>query len=210
MKKKIAVFDFDGTLTRSDTLPAFIRHACGLRRLLWALALLSPRLVLMKLHLADNGRTKERLFAHCFGGMPLERFNALCRDFARHNAGIVRPGGRRALAEALAEGAQVYIVSASLDNWVAPFFLTDDGGALPPRLTVLGTRPQVDGPRLTGRFATPNCYGAEKVRRLTEAIPALAGHRTDYFITAYGDSRGDKEMLDYADEPHWKPFRKQP
>ncbi len=208
MKKKILVFDFDGTLTRRDSLLAFIRYAAGLPRLLGALLLLSPRLVLMKLHLADNGRTKERLFARFFRGMPLEEFNRLCGGFAHDRAGIIRPRARQAVATALSGGVPVFIVSASVDNWVAPFFYTGGRPSRGPHpIEVVGTQAEVAGGRLTGRFATKNCYGAEKVRRLEEALPDLREHRSDYHVTACGDSRGDKELLEYADEKHWKPFR---
>ena len=56
---------------------------------------------------------------------------------------------------------------------------------------------------LTGRFATPNCYGPEKVRRIEAVWP----HREQYDVSAFGDSRGDKEMLAYADQAYFKPFR---
>jgi phosphoserine phosphatase len=61
----------------------------------------------------------------------------------------------------------------------------------------------VAGGRLTGRFLTKNCYGQEKVRRVTQVLPK----RDNYILVAYGDSRGDKELLDYADVRHYKPFR---
>ena len=53
-------------------------------------------------------------------------------------------------------------------------------------------------------FATPNCKGAEKVRRILGLFP----DRESYRLTAFGDSRGDREMLAMADEAHYKPFRK--
>jgi phosphoserine phosphatase len=57
--------------------------------------------------------------------------------------------------------------------------------------------------RLTGRFLTKNCFGKQKVVRLQELYP----DRKEMVLTAYGDSRGDKEMLDYANEGYYKPFR---
>jgi phosphoserine phosphatase len=57
--------------------------------------------------------------------------------------------------------------------------------------------------RLTGRFLTKNCYGQEKVNRIKELYP----HREEYHLTAYGDSNGDRELLAFADEAHYKPFR---
>ena len=44
-------------------------------------------------------------------------------------------------------------------------------------------------------ITSPNCYGKEKVNRLKEVEP----NRNDYHLTAYGDSRGDKEMFAFAD-----------
>lgn len=104
------------------------------------------------------------------------------------------------LSKALKQGAQCLVVSASVDNWVKPFF--------PDAVKVLGTQLEVKDGRLTGRFTTPNCYGPEKVKRLKEAYPDLECNRDKYYIIAYGDSRGDKEILEFADERHYKPFRK--
>ena len=43
----------------------------------------------------------------------------------------------------------------------------------------------------------------ERVRRMEEAFPGREGYR----VVAFGDSRGDREMLAFADEAHYKPFR---
>jgi len=206
--QNISAFDFDGTLTTRDTLLLFIRHARSRWALLGGLLLFSPLLVLMKLHLADNGRTKERLFAHYFRGMLERDFDALCQSFARSHTHILRTAGLRAIQQALDRGERVVILSASIDRWVEAClrqFLVSSS-----QFQVLGTEIEVADGRLTGRFATPNCYGSEKVRRLKEYLKEVSP-RGDVegapFIIAYGDSRGDKELLDYADESHYKPFR---
>lgn len=219
----IHAFDFDGTLTTRDTLLLFIRHACGWWALFGGLLLFSPLLVLMKLHLADNGRTKERLFRHYFRGMLERDFDALCQSFARSHTHILRTAGLRAIQQALDRGERVVVLSASIDRWVEaclrPFLISSS------QFQVLGTEIEVADGRLTGRFATPNCYGPEKVRRLKEFLKKVSprgdvegatkvsprgdveGATEDAFIIAYGDSRGDKELLAYADESHYKPFR---
>jgi len=186
---RIVAFDFDGTLTTRDTLIAFIRYACGTPRFLLGFLLHAPLLVLMKLRLYSNGKAKQRLFTWFFRGMPFESFDALCQSFARTHRHLLRPETVRLLEQALTEGAEVLVVSASIDNWVQPFF---------PSVTVLGTRIEVVDGLLTGRFLTPNCYGQEKVRR----ILALHPDRSSYRLTAYGDSRGDRELLAFADEAH--------
>ena len=232
----IHAFDFDGTLTTRDTLLLFIRHARGWWALFGGLLLFSPLLVLMKLHLADNGRTKERLFRHYFRGMLERDFDALCQSFARSHTHVLRTAGLRTVQQALDRGDRVVILSASIDRWVEaclrPFLVSSS------QFQVLGTEIEVVDGRLTGRFATPNCYGPEKVRRLKEFLKKVSPRgdvegatkvsprgdvegatkvspRGDVegalegtpFIIAYGDSRGDKELLAYADESHYKPFR---
>lgn len=72
MKKKIYCFDFDGTLTTSDTLLEFIKYAKGRGRFLMVFLMYSPLLVMMKLHLYPNWKAKQRIFAHLFAGMRIE------------------------------------------------------------------------------------------------------------------------------------------
>lgn len=207
MKKIIYLFDFDGTLTSADTLLAFIRYACGRRRFFLGFALFSPLLVLMKLRLYSNYRAKERLFAWYFKGMTIDDFDSVCRRFAHHNQRLLRLGALDKLREVFHYGETVCVVSASIDNWVRPFFDNLAKGSR-SEFNVVGTRVEADTDGcLTGRFSTPNCYGAEKVRRVVQLMPDLDRHRSEYSVIAYGDSRGDREMLDFADEAHFKPFR---
>ena len=252
---RIVLFDFDGTLTTRDTLIAFIRYVHGTRRTLAGFLRYLPQLVMMKLHLYPNWKAKQKIFTHFFAGMSLDNFNNCCRRFAADNHHLLRPQGLATLRQALDAGAQVMVVSASIDNWVDPFFTSlfpthptplssphstphttlysphstphttlysppstasshssgpDGNSQLSTlnsqlsRLLVVGTRIEVIDGKVTGRFLTPNCYGPEKVRRVQEFLSEPRDH---YRITAYGDSRGDKEMLQYADERHYKPFR---
>lgn len=201
MKKKIYCFDFDGTLTTSDTLLEFIKYAKGKGRFLMVFLMYSPLLILMKLHLYPNWKAKQQIFAHLFAGMRIEKFDALCRGFAEESQHLLRPKGITLMHEALVAGAQVFIVSASIDNWVRPFFdIRNLKG-----VQVLGTQIEVEDGKLTGRFKSNNCYGKEKVHRIAEVLKSF--ERSEYEIEAFGDSRGDKEMLAFADKGYFKPFR---
>lgn len=195
--KQVVAFDFDGTLTTKDTLLEFIRYACGCWPFAVGFLRYAPLLVLMKLGLYPNYKAKQRVFAHFFRGMSLADFDKRCRDFANNNRHLLRPQGIKALEQAVAMGNDVLVVSASIDNWVRPFF---EGDRSP---MIVGTQIEVENGLLTGRFLTRNCYGQEKVNR----ILALYTHRNEYYLTAYGDSRGDKELLAFADESYYKPFR---
>lgn len=196
---KIYAFDFDGTLTTKDTLIEFIRFSKGSVRLFLGFLLFSPLLILMKLHLYPNWKAKQRVFSWFFRGVSLDSFNRLCVDFAQQNKQLLRPAGIKRLQKAVQEeDSVVLIISASVDNWVCPFFDEID-----KKIQVLGTQIEVKEGCLTGRFITKNCYGQEKVSRLKELYP----QREAYELIAFGDSRGDKELLAHADKGYYKPFR---
>ena len=192
--KKIYAFDFDGTLTTKDTLIEFIRYAKGSMALGLGFLRYAHLLVLMKLGLYPNYKAKQKVFAHFFKNTTLDDFNALCKAFAASSSHLLRPNAIEAIDQAIKEESEVVIVSASVDNWVQPFF---------PQVKVLGTQIEVIDGKLTGRFLSKNCYGQEKVNRILSLYP----NRQNYHLTAYGDSRGDKEMLAFADESYFKPFR---
>lgn len=193
--RRIHAFDFDGTITENDSLAAFLRFVCGRRRFWQTMLVQSPVMAAALAGLYDRGKAKERLFGYVFRGMTGQHFSALCQQFAEANVVRLHPDATAAIASAQQKGEQVVVVTASVDEWVK---------AIVPQLKVIGTRIEVVEGRLTGRFLTPNCSGAEKVRRLLKDYP----NRASYHLTAYGDSRGDRELLAFADEGYYKIFGK--
>src|SRR5574344_699705 len=199
--QKIYCLEFDGTITKKDTLLEFISFAKGKFGLLGGFMLYSPWLILMRLHLYPNYRIKQRIFSFYFKGARLETFNRLCHNFAVHRSDLIRPQAKEYIEKAVLQGHRVWVVSASIDNWVVPFFSEMDKDGL---IQVLGTQIEVKEGMITGRFLTKNCYGPEKVNRIKNVLKAP---RNQYEIIAFGDSRGDKEMLAYANQGFFKPFR---
>lgn len=194
MKTNVIVSDFDGTLTSRDTMFDIIRFQRGRRGLFLLLVRLLPWLMLMKAGLYSHHRAKERLLALCFRGVSREAFAAFAQRFAdARRTALLRQKLLALLRQAQRKGDTVIVVTASPEEWVRRFV---------PEFQVVGTRMAFTDEGFTGRFATPNCYGAEKVRRLTQALPQLATARDTFHVTAYGDSRGDRELLAFADEPH--------
>ena len=197
--KRIAAFDFDGTITRKDTLIEFLRFAGGSARFYAVFSLYSPLLVLMKLKLYSNQKAKEKIFAHYFKGMPVEHFDNLCRRFFEQKGQVlIYTDAKDQIAKHKEQGDEVVVISASIENWVCHFSQALKADKL------LATRIEVQNGKITGRFLKSNCYGKEKVKRLLSAYP----ERDKYYLVAYGDSRGDKELLQFADEQHYKQFVK--
>lgn len=194
---KIVAFDFDGTITTKDTLFEFIKFTDGRFRLYVALALLSPFILASLMKIYPRAKAKERLIRYFYKGEPLWRFDGLSRIFENDLDAIIRPKARQAIKEEIQKGNTVVIISASLENWILPW-------AQRQGVTeVIATKPEVDAKGLlTGRFATPNCSGKEKVNRLLEIYP----ERETYELWAYGDSRGDRELLLLADKGVYNAF----
>lgn len=144
-----------------------------------------------KLRLYPNWKAKQLLFKHFFGGMAYDEFAKIGRDFAEVIDGMIFKAQLEVLLKHIRCGDKVYVVSASVDEWVRPW--CERNGVA----DVLATKIEVDAEsRLTGRFLTKNCYGQEKVNRVLEMEPL----REEYYLIAFGDSRGDKELLAFADE----------
>ena len=187
----MAAFDFDGTLTTADSLIAFIRFTHGRCRLLWGLFRHAHWLLLMIFGFYPNWKAKEKVFAHFYKGTRYEQFTQWGRDFADVAEKMQDSQTIETLQQHLAEGHTVCVVTASVDEWVRP--VCERMGVN----IVLATRIEVssDG-SLTGRFLSPNCYGSQKVARLMEVFP----QRHTYQLHAYGDSRGDNELLAFAEK----------
>lgn len=191
-KVRIAAYDFDGTLIRGDSFIDFALMAVGRRRLLAAMVAEAPRLAAWKLGLLRGGDVKERLFGRLYRGMEAEEFCRLGEGYASRAALRERADIVAGLRSRIDAGERVFIVTASVADWVRPW-----AARISSAITVIGTGAAIDSSgRLTGHFSTPNCRGAEKVRRLKEALDRP---RNSYTLTAFGDSSGDNELLAFAD-----------
>lgn len=188
--KRLALFDFDGTITKRDTLLGFLKFVFGWTGLLRGLVTLSPLLISYALKKISNHHAKEKLLGYFFAGWSEQKFNEVCRDYSLHHIdSLVRPQARERLAYHKNNDDRIIVVSASLENWLKPW--CEKNG-----LEVIGTQMLVRDGILTGQFATPNCYGEEKVNRVLEFL----SEKNYATIFAYGDSQGDIAMLNFANE----------
>lgn len=197
MKKGIAFFDFDGTITTKDTLLEFIKFSKGYLSFYTGFLLYSPYLIAYKIKLISNQSAKEKILRHFFGKMPLEEFTQTCNTFAdKALPALIRPGALQQISDHKSAGINVVIVSASPENWLSCWTSKME-------LALIGTRLEVKNNCLTGNIIGKNCHGEEKVSRIRNEYEL--SEYTD--IYAYGDSSGDRPMLALATKPFYKPFR---
>ena len=184
--RTVAAFDFDGTLTRRDTLLPFLATVVGWPRVAAALGTHAYRLV------RDRDVAKELVLVRLLAGLPDEQVREAGRRYARSVR--VQPEMRARLAWHREEGHDIVIVSASLD-----VYLGEVARSLDVEHILCTTLEVGADARCTGRLVGGNCRGPEKAKRLR----AHLGDESDGEIVlwAYGDSRGDTEMLAMADHP---------
>ncbi len=189
--RAVAAFDFDGTLTRRDTLLPFLRRLCGTPVLVRALLCDSRSLGLAAVGRADRDAAKAALLARVLVGLPMARVQEVAERHAAAAVLQLRPAVLERLNWHQHQGHEVAIVSASPECTVRP---VANRLGVP---TVLGTQLEVglDGV-LTGRIAGLNNRCEEKVRRLHEH---LRGEGRE--LWAYGDAAGDDALLASADHP---------
>jgi HAD superfamily hydrolase (TIGR01490 family) len=198
VRATVAVFDFDGTISHRDSTVAFCLMTVPFWRLGPALVRALPRLAGYSLGLVTRERVKESLLTALFRGVDEAHLRRRAATWAVHDLPrLVRP---RALARVRwhqSQGHRVVLVSAALEMFLEPW-----ARAVGIR-DVLATRLEVRERRLTGRLLGHNCYGKEKVDRLRELLGDLGAVE----LYAYGDSRGDREMLAVAEHRAYRPFR---
>jgi len=181
-----AVFDFDGTLTRSDTLVEFLRRLDP-RRTTLGLVRTAPYLLASLVDRKQRDRAKAALLATVVSGLDPDEVNAAGARYAAKVAGSgLRPRTLTLLRRHLNEGHEVLIASASLEVYLVP--LAAQLGVA----GVVGTVLEVDGDRLSGRIAGANLRAQAKLA----AVLAWLGRSPDY---AYGDSVDDLPLLRAAD-----------
>ncbi len=194
--RRLVLFDFDGTLTAADSLAAFLRGAYPPLPLAWRVGRAMPYWLMYRLGIRSADVAKEAVFSVFFRGWSETRFQQYCAAFARQGIPrLLRPSAWAALRRHLEAGDEVWIVSASPEDYLIPWARTWGG-------RVIATRIEKRDGRLTGRFASPNCRGPEKVRRIREAIPLDSYDE----IVAYGDSPDDRPMLALAHRAYYRPF----
>lgn len=191
---RLALFDFDGTITTRDSLGDFLLHTYGALRCAAALIMLAPVLALRLAGKIPNWKAKEAVFRHFLEGCPMKDFTAAASDYAANRLPqIIRTIAAERIEWHRSQGHRTIVVSASPEQWLSPWCARYG-------LEVLATRLETISGTLTGRIDGTNCYGAEKENRIREAV-----NLDDYeYIYAYGDSRGDAEMLAMANERYYK------
>jgi phosphatidylglycerophosphatase C len=195
--KKIAFMDFDGTITRKDSLLEMIKFQKG-KLAFYAGFLLNVHWVIAYwLRLMPNETAKQRVLSYFFAGIREITFQEKCDFFAQNILpGLIRPAALAEINALRHNNFEIVVISASAGNWIRKW--TNQLS-----LELIATKLEVKNGMMTGRIEGKNCHGEQKV------VCILEHWNLDEYkeIFAYGDSPGDKPMLALATKSFYKPFR---
>ena len=129
--------------------------------------------------------------------MNTETFEGLARSFSLNIIPtIIRKEALEKIQELKKCGDDIKIVTASAIDWVQPW-------AEAHGIQVIGTELETKDGKITGKISGKNCYGQEKVDKINKCL-TLDRYEE---ILAYGDSRGDRELLDMAQRKFYRCFK---
>lgn len=194
-KSHIAFFDFDGTITSKDSMIEFVKFAHGEVKFYKGIILLSPILLALKLNLINNQTVKEKFIYHFFKHLNKQEIDNLSMRFLASLDKMILANALEKIEWHKQNNHEVVIVSASIESYLKKWCQKH-------QLHLISTKLEFKNQMLTGKFATNNCYGIEKVNRIKEEYDLDAFKN----IYVYGNSKGDREMLSLGTHKFYKYF----
>ncbi len=193
----VAAFDFDHTLLKGDSMRAFLRFYAGDRAFVRKLSKLSPFIFVFFGGGMSREKIKEIILKEFFAGKSREDLWTQGQRFAEE---VLPRLERREAMDRLywhqKQGHRCYLVTASMDIWTYAW-------AEKKGLKLIATRSAIDEKGVFwGKIQGTNNWGPGKVFNLKRE---LEGMNIDK-IYAYGDSEGDRELLEMADFSYYRSF----
>jgi phosphatidylglycerophosphatase C len=199
----VAAFDFDGTLTRRDTLIPYLARGLGWPRLLLAFCKCSPWLAGYAVRWVANDVAKAKLLRATLSGRSVAEMEGwTTRWLAKDFPGQLQSWAMARLAWHQQAGHCCVMVSASPDLYlerVAAQLGFDGLICTELQLANVAVSGDQSTGYLTGEMQTPNCHGEQKVLRLKSWLDQRFGAgRHGVELYAYGDTSGDLPLLRMA------------
>lgn len=194
----VAAFDFDNTITTQDMLYSFLCFITSSRpKIILNSFKLLPTLVKYKLGCMDNQTAKENLLTAFLTHQSIESLNKQGELFAEKIVpNFINPQALKRLRWHQSQQHYCVLVSAGLEIYLDPWAKQMGFDAV--EATKLYALDGITNGKIDGQ----NCFGQEKVNRLIQRC----GDKKNYVLYAYGDSRGDRELLALADHAYYRQF----
>lgn len=186
---KLALFDFDGTITTTDMYTLFLKQGGSWHRKIWGNVLIAPFYALYKAGLLPGPVMRRIATFVCLVGRQRSTVEEQGVRFAAQTIPqFYLAWAMQRLAWHQAQGHTIVVVSASLDAYLKPWCETMGIELICSELA--GSN------RLTGTYLRGDCTNQAKVSKVCERFNLS---QFDY-IYAYGNTEEDNELLALAHE----------
>lgn len=190
----LALFDFDGTITHSDTFTAFVKGAVSARQRRWGRVVLAPSVMGYRMGLVKATTIRQRLIKFALKNVTSARLEALGRDHAENYLPtVLRTEAVERMHWHKQRGDRIVVVSASLEVYLKPWCQAMG-------VELIGVQLETIDGRLTGNYVDGDCTGLAKAERVKSHLE-LSDYGT---IFAYGDTAEDHALLALADRKFYR------
>jgi phosphatidylglycerophosphatase C len=191
---RLALFDFDGTITDRDTFTPFVRFSVGPWEWRVGSVALAPAIIAYKTGRMSRKQIRERIIQRAYTGRSAADVTALAARYSEDRLpASITPRAQDRIHWHQAKGDLVVVVSASLRGYLEPWCKSHS-------IDLICNDLEASNGLLTGRFEGGDCSGAEKARRVKDNYDLSRFSE----IYAYGDTEDDIELLALAHEPYYR------
>lgn len=190
----LALFDFDGTITATDSFVPFVQRVISRPRQMLGRVILLPIILGYKMGAISASRTRAMIV--CFGlrGRKEAEVRQVGVTYAIEVLSkTLRPKALERMAWHKNQGDDIVVISAALDVYLEEWCRRMN-------LAVICTQLESHDGILTGRYVGGDCTGREKTRRLKEKYD-LKKYKIVY---GYGDTSEDNDLLILADKKFYR------
>ena len=201
--KKLAIFDIDYTITKSETLMELFKYVIKKdKKNIWFL----PRAIycgsMYALRIYDERKVKEK-FLKFIDGIKEQDLAKLVKKFYDEKLKtILFEDALKMMKKLKSEGYDIYLISASPEFYINEFYNIKEVDK------IIGTKFNFKNGIFIRKMEGKNCKGEEKVRRLKEVLKnekIEVDFKQSYM---FSDSLSDKPLLDLVGKPYLINYKK--
>lgn len=195
---KLFAFDFDKTITLSDTILPICKHLCKLYKSNYKFFLIQLYYLFFRVNLIDSKAFKEKIIKLLLKEKNISEVESQVKEFFTSNqAQLFNSDILKIIVGEIKLGNKVIIISSNLDLFINPvksIFNIDDVFATKVKITDKIIQDSIEG---------ESCSGIEKAKILRSYTSQCKFDETIF----YGDSSGDFEMLKVSDKSYIVEYR---
>lgn len=188
---KLLAFDFDKTITVCDTILPVSRYLCEQLNRKNKFRIVQLYFLLFRLHLISSKSFKEKIVITLLKGLNPEVIEKIILKFYQENySNLLNSEIIELINSEKQKGNHITIITSNIQVFVNPI------KKILPVNDVFATKVEVSDKIIGGKILGENCSGKVKADILNKCKQKYNPEK----VIAYGDSKGDYDMLNFADE----------